>query len=154
MSKKEDENQELVVKIKAKGRRSLPARKVESTGTSSVALSQEQMSAIRDRLNAGREVRLTYCGEDVLRLFLCLETDFKTLYVSSQAMRPFPFCQTPREGRLLRFVTEHGGREIGGEELAERVARVKSAQREHVTPDVVVTCPNCGAELRVGRKLQ
>ena len=142
------------------GRGRKPARKVITRGRARVGLTRQQSAEIVKKLASGMEVRLSIGGEDAVRLYPCADTDFKTMFVASEAMGGFR--REPYLGRHLAFMTRHGARRIGDDEIAERVARAEcgaecgadeNEEREHVTPDTVVTCPKCGYEFRVGKKL-
>ena len=149
-----DWDEEVPVATWSKGRRRKPARKVITNGKVRVALTRLQAERIVKMLGCGNEVRLTVGGEDAIRLFPCADTDFRTMFVASETMGDFR--RAVYRGRRLAFMSRHGRRRIGREEIEARVERTKSgaAEREHVSPDTVVACPRCGYEIRVGKSLK
>ena len=148
----ENWDNDVPVAIKAKERRRMPARKVLTTGIGRVALTKRQMGGITQMLRSGKEVRLSDGADAILRLYPCAETDFRTMFVAAQAVGSFR--RAAYEGRKLRFTSAKGSRELSGEDVALRVAKVVAERREGVTPEVLVSCPKCGFEFKVGKSLR
>ena len=147
-------NDEVLVATWAKGRGKKPSRKVMTNGTERIGLSDRMGERVVGLLSRGMEVRLEIGGEDAIRLYPCAMADFKTMFVATEAMGDFRHA--PYRGRRLAFTSRRGRRAISREEVEERVERVEQARQEraHVTPDVVVKCPSCGTEFRVGKTLK
>lgn len=147
-------DEETPVALKANGRGRLPARKVITNGVVKIALNRSQAERIATMLGCGYEVRLTVNGEEAIRMYPCAKSDFKTMALTCQAMGEFG--NAIYRGRKLTFTSRRGHRRIERDEVDERVERAKreaADMREHVTPDSVVTCPQCGYEFRVGKTL-
>ena len=145
---------EVSVATWAKGRARKPARKVLTRGVAKVKLTRGQMSNITKMLGSGMEVRLDIGGEDAIRLYPCAATDFKTMFVAAETMGEFRHAAY--RGRHLSFTSRNGARNVGEDEIEERVSRACriAAGRAHVSPESVVRCPRCGFEFKVGKSLR
>ena len=107
-------------------------------------------------LRSGYEVRLCNGnGEAFLRIFPVLGKDCKRLFAASQAMEPLSQSLGGIKPKI-----HHGGRAIRAGETEDMVrkahvayAKSKAFTVPEVTPDTMVTCPNCGTTFRVGRAL-
>ena len=147
-------DEETPVALKASGRGRLPARKVLTKGVVKIALNRPLAERIATMLGCGYEVQLTVNSKEAFRMYPCAKSDFKSMFLRCQAMGEFG--EAIYRGRKLTFTSRRGYRRIEREEVDERVERAKreaADKREHVTPDSVVTCPQCGYEFRVGKTL-
>ena len=147
-------DEEIPVATWSKGRARKPARKVLTKGIAEVELTGDQTSRITRLLGSGMEVRLPMGDDGAVRLYPCADSDFRTMYVAAATMGRFR--RAVYRGRKLSFTSRRGRRAVSREEVEERVGRVEQARQEraHVTPDVVVKCPSCGTEFRVGKALK
>ncbi len=143
-----DEGAEVRVKPNGDGR--LPSRKVVTTGVFEIKLTKAQMTALTTHARQGQEVRFTYDGESVWRVFPVLELSGK-LAASVQSMNPFR--QTLYKDKTVRLTTQRGTRKVERDVYEKRIEKARSFRRENISPDTLVTCPNCGTEFRVGKKL-
>ena len=95
-------------------------------------------------------------GESV-RLIPVLDKSCKIMHVTAQSMGKF-------NSELLadkKVTVIHRDRELSEKETENLVSaqaakfdpEFRRAERYHVSPDTVVTCPNCGTEFRVGKQL-
>ena len=137
-----------------RGRTRKPARKVLTNGVDEIELTKSQTSRITKMLGSGMEVRLDFGGEGAIRLYPCAAADFKTMFVAAETMGEFRHAVY--RGKKLAFTSRRGVRAVGEDEMRERVGRVESARQErsHVSPEVVVECPKCGFEFKVGKSLR
>lgn len=109
---------------------------------------------VKEKLRQGYEVVLADLkGNDVLRLFPCMNTDFTEMYVSAQTLGDFR--HKTLEG--IKWHTTYHGSDRSNDEVREmndyeRQANTKRKFIE-VTPDTVIECPKCGTEIRVGKAL-
>lgn len=85
-------------------------------------------------------------GNDCLRLFPCVKADLKTVFVAAQTMGEFR--KSLADKKIRPFIK---GKEAGMKKALE-VVRIAS-KRVCVTPDIIVTCPGCGKDIRVGKQL-
>lgn len=147
-------DEDVPVSTWAKGRTRKPARKVLTKGVAKVKLTSGQMSNITKMLGSGMEVRLDFGGDAAIRLYPCAAPDFKTMFVAADTMGEFRHAVY--RGKNLAFTSRRGRRSVSREEVEERVGRVEAARRErsHVSPEVVVECPKCGFEFKVGKSLR
>lgn len=103
---------------------------------------------ITELLRRGHEYRFVdEDGNEALRLFPCVNTDLKTVFVAAQTMGEFRNSLSDKKIRPF----------VAGEEVCIKTARkvVKKALKRipSVTPDEMVECPECGTRFRVGKKL-
>ena len=147
-------DEDVPVSTWAKGRTRKPARKVLTKGIAKVELTRGQMSRITKMLGSGMEVRLDFGGDGAIRLYPCAAADFKTMFVAADTMGEFRHAVY--SGKNLAFTSRHGRRSVSREEVEGRVERVEQARAErvHVTPETVATCPKCGFEFKVGKSLK
>ena len=137
------------VKVKKQGVKNGIRRKVLTRGNIKLFV---DMSRIKRLLRQGFEVVLTEVNgdsKDGIRLFPCMDTDIKKMFVAAQAVGSF------RESLAdIRFRVEHRGKHMsltGCENLVDEVReRAGNKARESVCPRRVVTCPNCGTEFEIG----
>lgn len=114
------------------------------------------LSIITEILRQGWEYRLTdEDGEDAVRFIPMVAKDMKTVYICAETMGKF------REELSDKIVTPfYRGKEVSNRRasnvLMETMAldRKYHTERRSVTPDLVIACPECGAEVRVGKQLQ
>ena len=149
-----DWDEEVPVATWTKGCGRKPARKVLTKGVAKVELTKAQTERIAKMLGSGREVRLAIGGEDAIRLYPCAATDFKTMFVAAETMGEFRHAAY--RGRHLAFTSRNGGRNVGEDEIEERVSRAcrTGGNRAHVSPEKLVRCPKCGFEFKVGKSLR
>jgi len=128
-------------------------RKVQTRGIMRFN-AERLLSEVRRCLRKGYEVRLVDSfNEDAVRFFPCLDSSYEKMFVAAQTM-------TCLRGWIeeIPFHMEHCGERVNPEEkFAEkemRQAEIERNRRFAVTPDTMVSCPNCGTEFRVGRKLE
>jgi len=113
------------------------------------------LNSMMDALLAGYEVRLVDgAGDDAVRFFPCLDANYEEMFVAAQTMGNFRKVISD-----IRFHLEHRGKKVNQYDyLEEKIRRQweieKKREKLAVTPDTMVTCPNCGTEFRVGRKLE
>ncbi len=125
-------------------------RKVVTKGIVHVRAAKILEGIVRN-LRKGYEVRLTDNAEnDAIRIFPIASKDCRRMYVRTQAMGGL--CEVLKDKTL---VVTHGGEQLSEREteriVNEQHERYEEDRRLHVTPDTMVTCPNCGTEFRVGR---
>ncbi len=125
-------------------------RKVRTKGVVYVRAARI-LEGIVKNLRKGYEVRLTDGGEnDAIRIFPIASVDCRRMYVRTQAMGEL--CEVLKDKKL---VVTHGGEQLSEHEteriVNEQRERYEEDRKLHVTPDTMVTCPNCGTEFRVGR---
>ena len=106
------------------------------------------------KLREGYEVILMdRDGHNVLRLFPCMNADFTEMYVSAQTLGDFR--HKTLEG--IKWHTTYCGSDRSNDEVRElnEDTREENAKRKfiEVTPDMIINCPKCGTEIRVGKAL-
>ena len=146
---------EPVVNVQRNGTKTTLHRKVLTRGVKTLCVGNV-MKEVKALLRRGIEVRLSdEYGNEAVRFFPLASTDCKKMFVKAQAMGNFGHCLADKKLRV-----RHCGKEIGKAETKELVDEQSSAysdtkpDRPSVTPDTVVTCPNCGTEFRVGRSMK
>ncbi len=130
------------------------AKKVLTTGIVSINLTRTQWQEIIGNLSQGKEVRLAHDGVDMIRLFPCAEGDLAGMFVCAQTMGDFR--HEPYVGKSLKYTTRKCTMALSKTKVEKLVrrARQKDPEREHVSPETVVKCPNCGTEFKVGKSLK
>ena len=138
------------------GHYTAPARKLLTKGVAQLCY-PTMLKEVLDKLRSGYEVRLTYWkGNDAIRIFPILSTDLKTVYPHAQTMGVFRHAledlkpKVYHKGELLDDVRIRMEKNV----QMDKYNKFKEQQRLSVTPDTMVTCPNCGTEFRVGSKLK
>ena len=147
---------EPIVNVVKSGRsgQSCLKRKVMTRGIMRIRAFAPTKEAIVKCLREGYEVRITDAMDnDIIRLFPCVKTDMKTMFVTAQSMGDFRECIGDKKVRSI-----HCGKEISDNEVSrlknEQTKAYKEARRRlTVSPDTMVTCPKCGTEFRVGKQL-
>ena len=125
-------------------------RKVVTKGIKHIN-NDKLINRITKLLRSGYEVRIS----DAIRIYPCMEKDLKTMFAASQTIGEFRSCLGD-----IKAKTIWRGKEVDPDEKAgEAKARNNEYKRERaekieVTPDTMVTCPECGAEFRVGRAFE
>jgi len=126
-------------------------RKVRTRGVKKIDV-LDLLDETREYLRAGYEVRFRSERDgEAIRLYPCLDADYRTMFVAAMTMGSFR--QSIGD---IPFRMEHCGETV--DPVAENAAKARKAEtiretrRNNVTPDTVVTCPNCGAEFRVGER--
>ena len=85
------------------------------------------------------------------RFYACVNKSHTQLEVVAQTMGRFRQSMAD-----IPFAFVANGETVSAEKLRERAKRLAAKRRENalqVTPDTQVTCPNCGATFRVGRRI-
>lgn len=109
------------------------------------------MTYIDIQLRKGYEVRIPdFRGKEAIRLYPCVKNDMKTVFVAAQTMGPFREILSKK--RVRAFVK---GKEATKEsaQLIAKEARRNDKRKPSVTPDLMVSCPNCGTSFRIGKQL-
>lgn len=140
-----------VVKVKRNGATTTIRRKVLTKGVKTLSVGGV-MKEVKELMRRGHEVRLAdENGNEVIRLFPLASPDCKTMYPVAQTMG---VSKDWLVGKILRV--SYRDHEIKGAQVQSLINEAKmhsDAKRRCVSPDTVVTCPNCGTEFRVGRPL-
>ena len=129
-------------------------RKVMTRGIMRVHAFALTKEAIVKYLREGYEVRITDANDkDMIRLFPCMSVGHMKLEVTAQTMGEFRECIADKKVRVV-----HCGEEISKAQFEklndEQRAKYDEAKNFiGVTPDIMVTCPKCGTEFRVGKQL-
>ena len=140
-------DEEQPAKIRSKGRNHAVSRKVLTKAKHPISLISNEIDRAAELLRQGYEVRLASTdGVDAVRLYPCVETDMKTMFVAAATMDPF---RGTLADKRVRFT--HRGHEVTHRE-ARQLNETKVAE-SRVTPDTTVECPKCGHRFRVGKKL-
>lgn len=142
------------VKIKRKGgHNAAPERKLITKGVAKL-WRPNLLGDVLNNLRHGYEVRLVDGnGNGAIRIFPILSTDMKTVYPHAQTMGDFRRSledlkpKLYHRGELLDDVRVRMEKNI----QMDKYNKCKEQRRLSVTPDTMVTCPNCGTEFRVGR---
>ena len=128
------------------------ARKVITQGVTQIEAG-EIISRAFQGLRQGWEVRFVdEIGEDALRLYPCVSRDGETMDVCARTMNGFKATlrdkkvrKTPLGKRAEEKPKAEGEGEGGGE-------GGEGEGEAGITPDPIVTCPQCHKRFRVGRK--
>ena len=147
-----------------------PAVKVKLNGATTTTLRRKVLTngvkhlymgglldQMKERLRQGYEVRICdSAGNDAIRVFPFALGDCKTMVPKAQAMGDF--AKECYSGIKIG-VTKHYGKEIGDSECnelsAKQAKRYEAAKAEpYATPDLMVSCPQCGFRFRVGRSMK
>ncbi len=148
------DNWDPEVKIRRNGRKfSDVKRKVVTRGIVHVRAARI-LEGIVKNLRKGYEVRLTDGSEnDAIRIFPIASTDCRRMYVRTQAMGEL--CDVLKDKQI---VVTHGGEQLSQGETVQMIDEQQAKHERYeedtklsVVPDLMVTCPNCGTEFRVGR---
>ena len=137
-------------------------RKVLTKGTTLIAIPAAIYEKFCSELKAGNEVRFAANGEEFVRFYPVMLpnlTKMKAIAMTLNSLRDSTYAGmkdfqlVTRSGKTKRdraAVNEMMKRKE--DEIATFKANLK--QLKHgVTPDVMLTCPKCGYEIRVGKKL-
>jgi hypothetical protein len=104
--------------------------------------------AIAEVIREGYDVHLS----ERCRFFTCVNKAHTELEVVAQTMGSFRKAMAD-----IPFAFVAGGEAVSEKTLRERAKLLARERAERaakqVTPDVQVTCPNCGATFRVGRRI-
>lgn len=148
MNKKTDNDwEDVTVRIKRKGKGHALSRKVVTGKPNEIVIVPELDEILEAMQNSPREFRLaTSDGQEAIRLFPCLTSDLKEMVIVAQAMGDFRRGIPPQRTRFT-----YRGESISRKEV-ERMNR-RAKEEQHVTPDVMATCPKCHFTFRVGKKL-
>lgn len=144
----------VVVHRRGDARRSLE-RKVLTRGVKVLQLGGT-MKHVKELLRQGVEVRFAdELGNEALRFYPLATVDCRSMSVRAQAMGNFAKCLNDKRPRLRngeRTLSDGEAKEIIDDQ-AERFVKYR-AEIASVTPDMMVTCPNCGTQFRVGRSMK
>ena len=149
------------VNVHSYGRGRKPARKVVTKGIEYVTI-PTNIGRICDHLRKGYEVRLRFAGgdgKDSIRLFPFMAQDLKHMEVKADTMGSFRTDTLADKKAVFALV----GKQVSQAKIEEFVAEKSSetpigkwkggeSEQDYVTPDMMVTCPRCGYNFRVGRK--
>lgn len=126
-------------------------KKVKTRGIKYIKIPGVLGEALR-LLRCGYEVR--FCdtdGDAGIRLYHCLDNKFEKMFVSARTMGDFRHAIND-----IGFHVDRGGEELTAEtavkEHDDRYAKI-SRTLACVTPDLMVKCPQCGFDIRVGKVL-
>ena len=150
------------VAISDKGFARKLSRKVLTKGTTQIAIPDAIYERLCAELKAGNEVRFAANGEEFVRFYPVMLSDLSKMEAVAQTLIPFrasvyagmkAFRLVTRSGKTKRDRTDvEKMMKRKEDEIATFKANLKQL-RHGVTPDVMITCPNCGYEIRVGKKL-
>ena len=135
---------EINCQLRNRGRSDI-LRKVLTKGIKHISLGVKLHDKIVALLRQGYEVRL----DEGIRLYPCAEKDCKTVFVASQTIGDFR--KTLND--IIVKTVKHRGQEIDPETAVQRQEEHNTGKLVCVSPDQVITCPNCGTEIRVGKTL-
>ena len=145
---------EPVVRVKKNGPKYPKLyRKVLTKGEVPVLVPESLSKSIVEKLRQGREVRLEFYGYGPgIRLFPCMDKECEKMNVIAQTIGEFRECLSDKKVKII-----HGNRELSEAETAQLIREseehYESSKRICVSPDTMVTCPECGTEFRVGKQL-
>jgi len=107
------------------------------------------------RLRQGYEVRWTLNGEDALRLIPITDREFRKIGIRAQTMGSFINRMSDLMVKILKRRGEKISRDAANACISDAEQRNDDFRKlVHVTPDMMVTCPECGTEFRVGKVLK
>lgn len=143
------------VNIKSRGpNRADTRRKVKTNGIREFY--STRIADIIAAVRRGYEVRvIDDDGHHAVRFYPCLDADYACMFIAAQTMGNFRHSLSDIPFRMM-----HCGEEVSGTEAerdrknAQARLRRENDSRVNVTPDTVVTCPECGTEFRVGKVLK
>lgn len=143
------EYEEVVIRVKRKGKGHVLARKVVSEIETRTVIIPELDDVLAALNEAPCEIRLaTGDGKAAIRLYRCLTKNLDEQFIAAQTMGDFRHGIS--DNRSVRFT--HRNKTVTQKEV-ERMNRRIRDEREHVTPDTLVKCPKCSFEFRVGKTL-
>ena len=143
-----DLDNECEIKIKRGGgggalHRMIPTRGVVTIDATAI------LDSVKEQMRKGYDVRLTCGGEEAVRFFPFASADCKSILVRIQ-----PLGSAADWLKDKKITVKHCGEKKSSREVDElyREARLKDHRApDYVTPDTMVTCPNCSYQFRVGR---
>ena len=136
------------VRVRAGGVGHLAKRFVDTQGTD-VIPAHTMIRAIVESLRCGNDVRLTdENGKECIRIYPMVDAEGK-MYAAAQTLSGGSLRNCLTDKRPVMFSK---GKQISLKEY-DRVCNAKKTERVSVTADMVVTCPECGFEFRVGKQL-
>lgn len=128
----------------------------ETLGNFEESYSAIMLHVIADFLREGYEYRLTdTSGDDAVRFIPMVAKDMNTVYICAETMGSFRAKLNDK--RVTPF---YRGEEISRHEANDMLEDTKAMDRQYhnkrrnVTPNLVISCPECGAEVRIGKQLQ
>ena len=138
------------------------SRKVLTKGTAEIAIPDAIYERLCAELKAGNEVRFAAAGEAFVRFYPVMPADLGRMKAIAMTLNPFR-DSTYAGMKDFRLVTRSGKTQRDKADVEKMMKRKENEiaafkanlkrMRHGVTPDVMLTCPNCGYEIRVGRKL-
>jgi len=95
--------------------------------------------------------QIVYLGTDLIFVPV-MKKDLTGMYASARAMGGLYACLEDKKATV-----KHRGEILDEEQCEDMVEeqnrRHEKSMKASVTPDTMVTCPNCGTEFRVGKQL-
>ena len=150
------------VAISDKGFARKPSRKVLTKGTTQIAIPDAIYARLCAELKAGNEVCFAAGGETFVRFYPVMYADLSSMYAAAMTLNSLR-KSTYAGMKDFRLVTRSGKTKRDRTAVNEMMKRKESEIallkkslkqiRHGVTPDIMINCPNCGYEIRVGKKL-
>lgn len=138
------------VSVKLNGERKATSQKVKTKKVEIISLPFTVEDA-RQYLRRGSEIRFTDgAGDEWLRLFPMVDTKTDRLYPVAQTMGDFR--RSAYDGITPFYSWRKGA--VGVEAIRDANKAARELREEpivSVTPDKIITCPNCGTRFRVGK---
>ena len=137
-------------------------RKVLTKGTTQIAIPPSIYEKLCSELKAGYEVRFAANGEEFVRFYPVMLPNLSKMEAIAMTLNSLR-NSTYAGMKDFQLVTRSGKTKRERATVNEMIKRKEDEiatfkkslkQLKHgVTPDVMLTCPNCGYEIRVGKKL-
>ena len=143
-----DWDNECQIKIERGGNRGALRRMIPTRGTVTIDATAI-LDSVKEQMRKGYDVRLTCGGKEAVRFFPFASADCKSILVRIQ-----PLGSAADWLKDKKITVKHRGEKKSSSEIEAlyREAREKDHKaHDYVTPDTMVTCPNCSYEFRVGR---
>lgn len=137
------------VSVKLNGGRQGTSQKVKTKKVETISLPFTVENA-RQYLRHGAEVRFVDTNnKEWLRLFPMVDTKSDRLYPVAQTMGDFR--RNAYDGITPFYSWRKGAVGVEAIRDANKAARELREEIVSVTPDKIITCPNCGTRFRVGK---
>lgn len=138
------------VSVKLNGERKATSQKVKTRGIAWFT-TRANFDEILKLLRHGSEIRYTDGdGKEWLRLFPMVDTKSDRLYPVAQTMGDFR--RSAYDGITPFYSWRKGAVGVEAIRDANRAAReLREEPIVSVSPDKIITCPNCGTRFRVGK---
>jgi hypothetical protein len=137
-------------------------RKVLTKGTTQIAIPDAIYARLCAELKAGNEVCFAANGEAFVRFYPMMYADLSSMYAAAMTLNSLR-NSTYSGMKDFRLVTRSGKTKRDKADVDKMMKRKESEIallkkslkqiRHGVTPDIMINCPNCGYEIRVGKKL-